>query len=906
MADKNISPDNPYSVIDSGIGFSNPYAADALPPEELQEQRVAEQMQSVVERLDSKGVTADDLTMAARAFIDGLWLNKADEVGSMMAATAVKLLNPELVQNKSISEIATEMKTTLEGESARFAEENPVASITANIAGSILSPVSLAGGQVLSQANLLRSGAKAAQAGDEVAATLGGQFGRQADKAEDYAGLLSQLQGQVKTPLLPTLSKIPGVSGLNTSGAAQTLSKIPTPVAASGFATAEGAIIGAEGDTVLEKAQNAAITAGISAAVPFAFAGVKKSYDFATETKLAQQLGEGKDFVNLMFTESGVAPFYRSVVSKAYGGRSLIEQQARRMFARTPSTADAKAAAKQFKEDAARKTVLAQKAITETKDETSATAQRVLDDSIAEAKLDLESAVGAEKTRIQGVISDLEAAKQDAKVAKALAVKEADAAVNAADGVFRGSAVRSAAPATAPKEALAELDMMDPQDANKYIDSLWKQYGFKVADNKVYELNPGLVSDVIKNASKKYPELTLVEGGRIVPLVTDYVLKQIRDKASDGVIRGKDLLQLRSDIGRAINNLSDDKTSTRRFASEIQEYFDDVLSSGLSKQESEEFLQDRYAWSIRVAVDEAIEKASGASLAGGSFTAAQFLDVIKSNSGRFSARGEGRLQQEAQEIAVAAKRNEQNILDLANQNAADIAKDVLQQKAAFKAQLEKTKVALAKERDKAIAAAKEKYRGTTSSAAQRAARDAEIAAIKEKHTVQMADLDTKTAEVATQMKAIAEMAPGSFRQTVFENLFNTSLVGQVVTVGQAGVKESLKSGIVGARILADESTQRFIAGQTKGQAALRNFVERTSANVPAGSTQSATAAAGTVTERVFDPAGVMYNAETVGLIENMPKQGKAALYRNLKAKGKLEQLKAENPELYKKLEKAAS
>ena len=36
-----ISDDNPYAAVASGVGFSNPYAVDALGPLERQEQYVA-------------------------------------------------------------------------------------------------------------------------------------------------------------------------------------------------------------------------------------------------------------------------------------------------------------------------------------------------------------------------------------------------------------------------------------------------------------------------------------------------------------------------------------------------------------------------------------------------------------------------------------------------------------------------------------------------------------------------------------------------------------------------------------------------------------------------------------------------------------------------------------------------
>ena len=265
--------------------FLDPVAAEMLPPLERQEQYVAEHMQAVTEKVDSGNLDSNDLEMAARAFIDGLWLNKSEEIGSYIAAIAVKTINPELVQGKSISDIANEMKIDLEAESAQFAEESPVLATTTNIAGSLLSPVSLAGGKVISDAANLRQGAQAAKASDEVAATLGGAFATRSDEAAQLAAQLGKQQAA---------GKVFGVPVAGSGRIAEIVSKSPTPVAAATLAGAEGAVIGYEGETTEEKLKNAAFTAGISAAVPFAFAGVKKTYDFATENKMAQQIGKDK------------------------------------------------------------------------------------------------------------------------------------------------------------------------------------------------------------------------------------------------------------------------------------------------------------------------------------------------------------------------------------------------------------------------------------------------------------------------------------------------------------------------------------------------------------------------------------------------------------------------------------
>ena len=164
---QDLDPNNPFASVASGAGYSSPFAVAASTPEQKQEQYVAEHLQAFTEKAESEqGLDADDLLMTARAFIDGLWLNKSEEAGSYIAAAMVKVLDPELAQGKTISQISDEMQLALEAESARFAEESPILAGVANIGGAVVSPVSLAAGGVLAQAAKLRQGAQAAKAAD--------------------------------------------------------------------------------------------------------------------------------------------------------------------------------------------------------------------------------------------------------------------------------------------------------------------------------------------------------------------------------------------------------------------------------------------------------------------------------------------------------------------------------------------------------------------------------------------------------------------------------------------------------------------------------------------------------------------------------------------------------------------
>ena len=904
LTNQEMSDDNPLALAASGEGFTNPLGTAALPVVERQEQYVAEHMQAATEKVDSGRLGTSDLELAARAFVDGMWLNKAEEVGSYISAVAVKVIYPDLFEGRSVSSIREDMLTKLEAESAEFAERRPEIAIPANIAGSFASPASVAGGQLLSQAARIRQGAQAAKTSDEVAAALGGSFAPRADEAAQLAQQLGRQQAAGKAFGVPVSGKV-----------AEIVSKTPTPVATAGVVGAEGAVIGYEGETTEEKLSNAAFTAGISATVPFIFAGAKKTYDFSTENKMAQQIGKGGDFVNLMFTEHGLAQVYKSVVSKAYGGRTLTEQQARKMAGRALTPAMAKKAGEEFAADAAAQTKRAKEIIKTTSKENLDQMALKLDEQIEQVKLLSSKASGRFKEDYDQQLALLQEAKQNANLAKTLAVKEADATVNAANAAFRGDALRQAAPPGTPNEMINDLGMMDPQDANAALDDFWRKYGFKVANGKEFTLDAKKATSFIDDIIKNHPELALVENGNLLRNIKIYVAEEITTKAPGGVMKGEDLLQLRSNIGRAINGLSNESVSTRRLSAEIQDYFHDILEQGLTKSEVAELAADRTAWSIRSTVEDAIAKASGGNAKAGAFTATEYLDAVRSYSPRFAARGKGRLQAEAQKLAKVNDQNKANILDLADDQVKQVANQAIRDRASLANQLSKAKQKLKEELAQEIKELKRQNQVEKTSESARESLRLRIADAKERHTLQLNDIDTKIATAKNEAKMIKDMMPSTFDASVFESLFNTSLVGQAVLFATPRASESigasigttLAAGTGAANILSRELTQRILARQTKGQASLREAATAAGEALESVGVTPATtvgAQAGAVGAFVT-PKEMMFSEERKQTIRNLPNSGKRALYRNLEANGRLERLKVEDPKLFAELKKAA-
>jgi len=914
-------PDNsPFAAAVSGVSYESQMDAATISPEERQEQYTAEGMQAFAEKVSSdEGLTADDMMMAARSFVDGLWFNKSEEVGSAITALAVSVLNPELAKGKDFSQIRKEVLSAMEANTAAFEEENPWLALGSNVAGGILNPVALTGGQVISQAYNLKKGYDAARVADDVAAAVAKSpmasaiYGTTAARSGD-AGRLAAQYGAQQAGQNMGMRFAADPLGKITQRIASVQNKAALPAVTAGLMGAEGAVFGYEGDTTQDKITNAAITAGISAAIPFAWAGAKQTYSSLAKNRLAQQLGEGGNFVSLMFTEHALAPVYRHVVSKAYGGFGLMEQQARRIagLALTPNMA--KRAGAEMREEAAKRAASAKEAlkVKSLSDLNKTTAG--LDDEIARLKLAAEEAVGVEKAKYKQSIELLEQAKFDSSALKAEAVKQGDAAVSAAEASFRGRAFQESVPPGAIDEfgdELAEMGSLRPQDANELLDSLWKQHGFKSADNYTYTVNPKEAIAELDRLALGYPELALVGGekGNIVSLARQFVKQVLPPEGQQ--ISGPALLQVRSDIGRAINGMSDNAPSARRFASELQDYFHDILEKSMSEADRVTFAKDRAAWSVRSMVDDSIAQASSTAGKQGAFTPDDWLSTVKKFSSRFAARGQGRLQREADEVAAAAKQNEQNILELANQEAKKISQEALSNRAATLKQLESAKVSIKRELASDIAKLQKAKRAAKAGSDEKIRIGNEIAERRNHGAMQLDEIDRLKARAEQETDALKDLMPSSFKASVFERLFNTSMIGQVLARG-AGVDSAagdiaatLATGAVGARILAAEATQRMLAGQTGWQATMRSLPSGRAGDAVRTAAKAAGGAPAAVAQGVT-PTGLTIPKDKQQQILAAPKAVRVGVYRNLEKTGRLEKLKAESPAFYRELKKAAN
>jgi len=888
---KEIPEDNEFAGTVTASSALDSIFSDKRPALESEiEDGVAQEMETLISKADAGDWDTSDSLQAARAFTDGLWMNKGEEAGAWIGAAAYKLFGMYGSEDKTVSQIKDEMLNRSEADSAAFLEERPVAAIGANVAGNILSPVSLKGGQLLGQAANLRKAELARQSAVQTGTALGGRsaIGATAAQADEAGKLAQQLSG-----FSPRAYNI----------ATQTR----TPVLGAGLVGAESALIGAEGNTMGEKAQNALVYGAIGTAFGGAFSIGGVAVNKALQSNVAQEIGKGANFVNLMFTEHALAPVYQHVVSKAYGARSLIEQQVMSLQNRMPSLEVMQQRGVSLKENA-QKTLARAKAISlgnkeQQIEQASKLSEQLTDEltaggRIAKTDLDIVS---------QKRIEELENAV-DTNAIKAAAVREADAAVNAAESSFRTEAIVKSLPTNAREGLADEISAMAPQDALKAVRDAWSTTGFSAAKNADYTVDLATVEKAIEKLIKKNATKVALAGANgktASTTINNYVAAMFKERAKNGVMKGEDLLTLRSEIGTVINNLSDNQTATREITKPIQQYFDNMLISKLDSADAASFLKDKELWKLKSTLEDAVSVATGRNKdVQGAFNTDDWITANKKQGSYFSSVGEGVLQKDAQDVSRLAKQRKELIEGNAERDAAALRKNSEESISAERTLLKRQKDQLAienKAKKREIEAAFKASKKTAKDAEFRTNADAEETA---RFTQAMSTIDDDIAKIERGLKFFKEVGPKD--GSIFERLFATSLLASTVAQGASIGLNLAAAGTGVARGLSAESTQRFLAGQTGFQRAGSEIAKRLDESAQKLSERTGINYRPVAATAIAPDAGekTVFNEQTKRSIMGQGQSAKARIYTGLQNAGKLDALKAQDPVMYKALKDA--
>jgi hypothetical protein len=884
------------------------------------EKDVGEQLGNLLDT--SEEWSANDSLMASRLFIDGLWLNKADEVGSWVGAAAVKVFGGA-GSEKPISEIRQEMLTSLNAEQARFYEERPGVAIAANIAGGILSPVGLKGGQLLSRAKDVRNSALAMQASDEVAGALSsigrispaavrpvqaGTAAGQAAGASTVAALQATGQGAVAATR-GGASLAQQLSGFSPQ-AYNILGRTPTPVLAAGAAAIEGGIIGAEGETAGEIAKNALTSAILGAGFSTLISGGGMAVNAALRTNTAQELGKGADFVSLMFTDNFAAPVYRHVVSKAFGATSFMENQARLLAARMPNIQALKDRGVNIVNNAAMKLAQSKGVIASQGDNAIARAKQMADnlqeELTAGKAIKLEDLDSASRARIAALRGE---GGETLEQIQAAAAREAEISTNAVEGAFRTQAFQSSLPVGAPANLAEEIQAMSPREALQAVRDAWSAFGYRAAKDAKIPVDRTKMTGDIESLIRNAPEYALLDSPGTVGLATrmsDYIDSILTRELgyADGIVSGETMVRIRSDLGFAINGLSQNNPAAKAIVKPIQKYIDDLISKNLSGKAADDFAEESKLWRVK----STLEDAASASVAKeGAFSGEDWVNAVQGQDWFNASVGKGILQLEAEAAAALRNASNQGIEGVRDNSIKRVQQNTDRLVRDEQARLRSAKNVATTEYRRQVKAINDEYAASASRTAGSRGKMERLTDALDKWKAQMREIDSQVAKLEDAQKRLKRFMP-SGDNTIFEQMFATGLLAGAVGLGAyaggpGGAVGGIAGGVALATALTRPGTQRFLAGQTGAQksgAALADILSDVSNRIESRFGMSSSRVAG---QSAAQPTreGVMFNNEVKASIRRLPDARKAQILMSIERSGKLEALKAEDPGFYREL-----
>jgi hypothetical protein len=891
--------------------------------ESAAEKDVGEQLGNL---LDTSGEwSGNDTLMASRLYIDGLWLNKADEVGSWIGAAAVKAFGAA-GSDKPISEIRQEMLTSLNAEQAQFYEDRPAVAIAANIVGGIMSPVGLKGGQLLSRAKDVRNSELALRSSDEVANALtsASRIAPATIRPVQATAAAGQAAGASTVGALQATGQGVAASARGGASLAQQLSgfspqaysilgRTPTPVLAAGAAAVEAGIIGAEGDTAGEIAKNALTSAALGAGFSSLISGAGMAVNAALRTNTAQELGRGADFVSLMFTDNFAAPVYRHVISKAFGATSFMESQARLISARIPSVAALRERGVAIVHSAAMKLQHSNNIITKQADKALESAERMADDLTAEltagGRIRIDDLDAASQQRIATLKG---AGGETIEQIQAAAAREAEISTNAVEGAFRTRAFQNSLPVGAPANLADDIQAMSPRDALQAVRGAWKTFGYQAAREAQIPVERARMTRDIESLIRNAPEYALLDSPGTVGLATrmsDYIDGILTRELgyADGIVSGKTMVDIRSDLGFAINGLSQNNPAAKAIVKPIQQYIDDLISKNLSGKAADDFAEESRLWRIK----STLEDAADASVAkGGAFSGEDWVNAVKGQDGWNAKVGKGILQIEAEASAALRNASNKGIEGVRDNSIKRVRQDTDRLVLDEQARLTSAKRVATDEYNKQKAAIISDMGASQKRTLESQGKMERLTALTDQWEARMRGIDSEIARLKDAKKRLGELTPKG-NSTIFQQMFATGLIstafgfGGAAGAGLAG--GAIAGAIMAAQGLSTQSVQRILAGQTGVQragASLADILTDVNNRVEAKfgiSTTRASAQGSAQTTR----EGVMFSNDTKASIRRLPNANKAQIFRAVEKSGKLEAFKAEDPGFYRELEAAA-
>lgn len=503
--------------------------------------------------------------------------------------------------------------------------------------------------------------------------------------------------------------------------------------------------------------------------------------------------------------EGFIRTFYSDVVAPSFGAKGVITKQEKRVIEPIEEVIKDK---NNFKEDLVRGSKLRIENL-----------KTAFNQGAKEQQKEFKAAVTAAKETKEGLIAPLEKQLKELNSKKseeifAKATAQAKQATDSLEHHFRTSAFIESMPATTTSKDVEEiLSIPNIQGQIKKLDEVWSEKGYSMIKDKKIRVKTGDIeksfSEMIK--SDDYFLVNAVEIPKFKGAINKVVDKVSQFKDKNGRIDGSKLAELRSELGKLARASSDPQL---RYAFYLtQENLDGIIKKGLTPQQKAQFSKEGGKWKSLLILRNSIE---GASNLKGAFSPDDWKKAIDKNNNLDKRYGTGPLRKEAEEMASSITQTKKTI----GRKAASFAK----RKANF---IEKT-----------IENHNKKLKRELSSLEKEASIQQRKSALSYEQSLEREMLNPKIKNIKQEIEVLDNKLAELKQLSSYANpsWFHTLAAHRLIQSAMQGGLGFAAGGVVGAaafpvaaagasRALASPTTQRFVAGQTGPQTAVRQFLQ---------------------------------------------------------------------------------
>lgn len=393
----------------------------------------------------------------------------------------------------------------------------------------------------------------------------------------------------------------------------------------------------------------------------------------------------------------------------------------------------------------------------------------------------------------------------------------AEQAVKAAEDTFRMGVMLKSMPKNMDEAFMTALDAApNPSAALSLIDNQWKEHGFKMVNNRTFDIDarafdPDSFAEDLKEFA---PDVR----NKMMPLIK-LANSELDSIVNGGKVSGEDLTRLRTMFRQRINALGDDgqDAATKAAYSVVADRIEKTIRGQLKGDDLTGYLDELQAYKTYSIFKNAVEQKSKKTGQHGAFSADDWLYGLGKVSAKERREGGGLYRAEAESLTKLIKSEQEAQDAAADRVGKEISKQKAKEAARKKAELERIKA----ETENRMARLKNR---------QGASRNViQIAAEQKK----LNELEPQLSQAKREFEELKERAVGKnvnfFKAMVTTGILGSStgaMLGAATGEPIVGGVGALALGMTTASSLAAPAAQRLVAGQTAPQQAVQSFLRQ--------------------------------------------------------------------------------